>query len=65
MEMRIVDHAMILSGEVVYADLERTKKAFEVNPRITHVVLRNSMGGNSWTGYRLGELFRERGANSQ
>ena len=27
---------------------------------ITHVVLRNSMGGNSWTGYRLGELFREK-----
>ena len=64
MEMRIVDHAMILSGEVFYADLERTKKAFEANPRITHVVLRNSMGGNSWTGYRLGELFRERGVTT-
>lgn len=31
---------------------------------ITHVVLRNSMGGNSWTGYRLGELFREKGVTN-
>jgi hypothetical protein len=54
-------NALILSGEVVYADLERAKKTLDDDKGITHVVLRNSMGGNSWTGYRMGELFRERG----
>jgi hypothetical protein len=64
MELRVVDRAMILSGEVIYADLDRVKKAFASHPNITHVVLRNSMGGNSWTGYRIGELFRERGVTT-
>jgi hypothetical protein len=64
MELRIVDHAIILSGEVIQADLERVTKAFEAHPNVTHVVLRNSMGGNSWTGYRLGELFRARGVTT-
>jgi hypothetical protein len=57
----VVDNALVLSGEVVYQDLERAKKTLDANKNITHVVLRNSMGGNSWTGYRMGELFRERG----
>jgi hypothetical protein len=64
MELRVVDRAMILSGEVIYADLERVKKTFTAHPNITHVVLRNSMGGNSWTGYRIGELFREKGVTT-
>ncbi len=51
----------MLSGEVIYADLERAKNTLDSHKNITHVVLRNSMGGNSWTGYRMGELFRERG----
>ena len=55
---------MVLSGEVVRRDLEQIKDAFKANPAITHVVLRNSMGGNSWTGYRLGELFREKGVTT-
>ncbi len=57
----VLDSALVLSGEVVYRDLERAKKTLDANKNITHVVLRNSMGGNSWTGYRMGELFRERG----
>jgi hypothetical protein len=61
MSHNVVGNALILSGEVVYQDLERAKKALDANKAITHVVLRNSMGGNSWTGYRMGELFRERG----
>jgi hypothetical protein len=64
MELRVVDRAIILSGEVIHADLERVTKAFEAHPNVTHVVLRNSMGGNSWTGYRLGELFRARGVTT-
>lgn len=64
MDIKITSNAMVLSGEVVARDLDRIKAAFKANPAITHVVLRNSMGGNSWTGYRLGELFREKGVTT-
>lgn len=64
MDLKIASNAMVLSGEVVARDLDRVKDAFKANPAITHVVLRNSMGGNSWTGYRLGELFREKGVTT-
>ena len=64
MDLKIASNAMVLSGEVVARDLDRVKDAFKANPTITHVVLRNSMGGNSWTGYRLGELFREKGVTT-
>ncbi len=57
---QVQGNALVLSGEVIYQDLERAKKALDANRGITHIVLRNSMGGNSWTGYRMGELFRER-----
>ena len=59
MEFKRIGSTLILSGEVVARDLDRAKGEFKTAPTITHVVLRNSMGGNSWTGYRLGELFRE------
>ncbi len=59
MEFKRLGNTLIMSGEVVARDLDRAKKEFNAAPIITHVVLRNSMGGNSWTGYRLGELFRE------
>ena len=61
MELKIVSNVLVLSGEVVARDLDRVNDAFKAHPAMSHVVLRNSMGGNSWTGYRLGELFRERG----
>ncbi|MEO7253462.1 MAG: hypothetical protein ABIZ64_04375 [Casimicrobium sp.] len=64
MDLKITANAMLLSGEVVPRDLDRIRAAFKANPTITHVVLRNSMGGNSWTGYRLGELFREKGVTT-
>ncbi len=64
MDLKVASNAMVLSGEVVARDLDRIKDAFKKNPSITHVVLRNSMGGNSWTGYRLGELFREKGVTT-
>lgn len=59
MEFKRLGDTLILSGEVVARDLDRAKSEFKTAPNITHVVLRNSMGGNSWTGYRMGELFRE------
>ena len=61
MELKVSADALVLSGEVVARDLDRIKDVLRQNANITHVVLRNSMGGNSWTGYRLGELFREKG----
>ena len=64
MELKIASNAMVLSGEIVARDLDQVRTAFKANPQIAHVVLRNSMGGNSWTGYRLGELFRERGVTT-
>lgn len=64
MELKVNANALVLSGEVVARDLDRIKVVFKANPAITHVVLRNSMGGNSWTGYRLGELFREKGVTT-
>jgi hypothetical protein len=64
MEFKRLGDTLILSGEVVARDLDRAKAEFKTAPKITHVVLRNSMGGNSWTGYRLGELFRENGVTT-
>ncbi len=64
MEFKRIGTTLILSGEVVARDLDRARAEFKTAPSITHVVLRNSMGGNSWTGYRLGELFREQGVTT-
>lgn len=55
---------LILTGTIERRDLDRVQAEFAKPPAITTVVLRNSMGGNSWTGYRLGELFRERGVRT-
>jgi len=60
MEARVVDDQLILSGEVVDSDVVRVKNALE-NPAITTVILRNSPGGDSPTGYRIGELIRQHG----
>ena len=64
MDFKRIGTTLILSGEVVARDLDRAKAEFKTAPTITHVVLRNSMGGNSWTGYRLGEFFREHGVTT-
>ena len=64
MDFKRIGDTLILSGEVVARDLDWAKAEFKTAPTITLVVLRNSMGGNSWTGYRLGELFREYGVTT-
>jgi hypothetical protein len=64
MNVKAINNTMILSGEIERRDLDRVQAEFKRVPTITHIVLRNSMGGNSWTGYRLGELFRERGVTT-
>ncbi len=64
MELHRLGATLILSGEIVRRDLDLVQAEFARAPAITHVVLRNSMGGNSWTGYRLGELFRDKGVTT-
>lgn len=59
MSQTVVQDTLILSGEIERRDLDRIKATL-ARTEIRTVVLRNSMGGNSWTGYRLGELFREK-----
>lgn len=61
MDIRAVGNTIILSGPVVGDELARVGDAFVRNPSINQAVLRNSWGGDAWTGYRVGELFREKG----
>jgi hypothetical protein len=61
MDINTVDNALILSGPVTGAELNQVKDALAANPKIDLVVLRNSPGGDAWTGYRMGEFFRDKG----
>lgn len=60
MNIEVTGQTIILSGPVVNGDLARIKDAFAAVPEIDTAVLRNSYGGHAWTGYRVGELFRDR-----
>lgn len=64
MQFTRLGDTLVLSGDVERRDLDRATAEFARPPAITHVVLRNSMGGNSWTGYRMGELFRDKGVTT-
>lgn len=59
MELATHGNTIILSGPVAGTELALVKDAFTANPKIDTVVLRNSHGGDAWTGYRVGELLRE------
>jgi hypothetical protein len=59
MELVVAGNTLILSGPVTGSELPLVKDAFAANPRIDLVVLRNSHGGDAWTGYRVGELLRD------
>jgi hypothetical protein len=59
MELVVTGNTLVLSGPVTGSELAMVKDAFAANPRIDLVVLRNSHGGDAWTGYRVGELLRE------
>jgi hypothetical protein len=61
MELKIVDHQLILSGRVAGDELEKVREALASSPEIDTVVLRNSPGGNAPAGYRVGELLRDHG----
>lgn len=64
MELATHGNTVILSGSVTGNELAMVKDAFAANPKIDLVVLRNSHGGDAWTGYRVGEFLRERGATT-
>jgi hypothetical protein len=57
-------NTIVLSGPVTGSELAMVKDAFAANPKIDLVVLRNSHGGDAWTGYRVGELLREVGVTT-
>jgi hypothetical protein len=59
MEVTAVDDQIILSGPVMGGDLAKVKYALAMNPNIRAAVLRNSPGGHIWTGYAVGNLFRQ------
>ena len=55
---------LLMSGPVVGEDYAQVKNAFTANPSIKTVILRKSFGGDAWTGYRVGEYFREKGVTT-
>jgi hypothetical protein len=61
MEVTVVGNTVILSGPVVGDELGKVKNIFAQDPAVSLAVLRNSFGGDAWTGYRIGELFRDKG----
>ena len=61
MDVRVLEDQLILSGQVVDGDLGRFEKALAANPKITTIILRNSPGGHPQTGFRVGEIIRQKG----
>jgi hypothetical protein len=61
MEAKVVGDQLILSGPVVNGDLDKIRGELVASPQVTTVILRNSPGGDAPTGYRTGELMREKG----
>lgn len=64
MDLATFGNTIILSGAVTGSELGMVKDAFVANPKIDLVVLRNSHGGDAWTGYRVGELLRDAGVST-
>ena len=61
MDIQTCDNQVILSGRVEGNEYRRLEDVLSKNPKINTAVLRNSPGGDADTGYRVGELFREKG----
>ena len=61
MTIKVVGDQMILSGPVTGDDRSEVLDVLRAHPGVTTVVLRNSSGGDAKSGYRLGELIRDRG----
>lgn len=61
MDIKTCGEQVILSGKVEGNEYSRLKDVFAGNPLLKVAVLRNSPGGNADVGYRVAELFREKG----
>ena len=62
MEVKAAGDQLILTGPVVTGDLDRIQNALTQSAGITTtVILRFSPGGDAPTGYKVGELFRQKG----
>jgi hypothetical protein len=61
MDIRTCEDQVILSGRVEGNEYRRLEDVLAQNPNIKTAVLRNSPGGDAATGYRVGELLREKG----
>jgi hypothetical protein len=61
MDAKVVGDQLVLSGPVVNGDLDKIRGALATSPQVSTVILRNSPGGDAPTGYRTGELIREKG----
>ncbi len=61
MDIKAVGDQLILSGAVTGDDRLELLDALRAHPGVTTVVLRNSHGGDAKSGYRVGELIRDRG----
>ena len=61
MDVRVVEEQLILSGPVIDGDLGRFEKALAASPKVTTIILCNSPGGHPQTGFRVGEIIRQRG----
>ncbi len=61
MSLKVVGDQIVMSGDVDDDDHRDLLAALRANPSVNSIVLRNSSGGNAETGYRIGEMIRERG----
>jgi hypothetical protein len=60
MDIKIIGGQLILSGPVVAGDYDAVASRLSLQPQIKTFILRNLPGGDAPTGYRLGELFRQK-----
>jgi hypothetical protein len=64
MVMEVVENQLIMSGEVVRGDYFTMTSLLDRNPQVKTVILRNSIGGDSRSGYDIGTAIRARGLNT-
>jgi hypothetical protein len=60
MDVKVAGDQLILTGPVIGGDFDKIQNALTQSPEVTTAILRDSPGGHIATGYRTGELFRER-----
>ena len=60
MEITVTSDQLILSGPVITGDYDAVESRLSSQPQIKMIILRNSPGGDAPTGYKLGELFRQK-----